>query len=602
VTGRHRSPGSYNEKFFPKTMQSPPGLPYLRELILFLALAGVVIPLLQRLRVSQVLGFLVLGTIVGPFGLGRLGTEHQWLAYFTITSTEPVRALAEFGVIFLLFLIGLELSTDRLWSLRRWVFVGGGLQVVVSAAIIAPIAWIFGNSWEVSLVLGIVLAFSSTAIVMQTLAEHRELASPVGRSSFAVLLFQDLAVVPLLVLIAIAGDSEGRSFLDLLGIAFSKAALGVGGILLAGRFLLRPLFHQVSRLRQADAFVAFTLLAIIGTAAISWSAGLSMALGAFLAGLLLADTEYRHEIEITIEPFKGLLMGLFFMSVGMGIDVHAFLLNPIWIIASVLGLLAIKGFVVGLLFSLLGLSRRQAVEGALLLGQGGEFAFIIVGTGMIQGFVPEAVGHFMLLVVGISMLLTPFFAQAGRAIGRRMGRHDEHRMSPAAAENELRSMSGHVIIAGFGRVGQLLGQVLDSQKVPFVAIDNDSRLVTKFRSDGVPVYFGDASRAEILRKLGAERAEALVVTLDHPQAAGHAVRAVRREFPELPIFVRARDERHALALKGDGATIAIPETLEASLQLAGYVLERLGMPDDVLSRLIQEQNDRHLRAQRRREA
>jgi len=579
-------------------MQSHQGLPYLRELILFLALAGIVIPLLQRLRLSQVLGFLVLGTIVGPFGLGRLGAEHQWLSYFTITSTEPVRALAEFGVIFLLFLIGLELSTDRLWSLRRWVFVGGGLQVALSAAIIAPIAWIFGNSWEVSLVLGIVLAFSSTAIVMQILAEHRELASPVGRSSFAVLLFQDLAVVPLLVLIAFAGDSEGRSFLGLLGIAFGKAAVGVGGILLAGRFLLRPLFQQVSRLRQADTFVAFTLLAIIGTAAISWSAGLSMALGAFLAGLLLADTEYRHEIEITIEPFKGLLMGLFFMSVGMGIDVHAFVRDPVWIIASVLGLLAIKGAVVGLLFNVLGLPGRQAVEGALLLGQGGEFAFIIVGMGMIQGFLPEPVGQFMLLVVGISMLLTPVFASAGRVVARRLGRRHEHRMSPDAAEKDLRSLAGHVIIAGFGRVGQLLGQVLDSQKVPYVAIDNDSRLVTKCRTDRAPVYFGDASRAEILRKLGAERAEALVVTLDHPQAAGHAVRAVRREFPELPIFVRARDERHAQALKGAGATIAIPETLEASLQLAGYVLERLGMPEDVLSRIIQEQNDRHLRSQR----
>jgi len=582
-------------------MQTHQGLPYLRELILFLALAGIVIPLLQRLRLSQVLGFLVLGTIVGPFGLGRLGAEHRWLSFFTITSAEPVRALAEFGVIFLLFLIGLELSTDRLWSLRRWVFVGGGLQVALSAVIIAPIAWIFGNTWEVSLVLGIVLSFSSTAIVMQILAEQRELASPVGRSGFAVLLFQDLAVVPLLVLIALAGESGERSFLSLLGIAFGKAVLGVGCILLAGRFLLRPLFHQVSRLRQADTFVAFTLLAIIGTAAVSWSAGLSMALGAFLAGLLLADSEYRHEIEITIEPFKGLLMGLFFMSVGMGIDVQALARNPVWIFASVLGLLAIKGAVVGLLFNFLGLNWRQAVEGAALLGQGGEFAFIIVGMGMIGGLIPEPVGQFILLVVGFSMLLTPLFAQAGRAVARRMARGDELRMSPDAAERELRSISGHVIIAGFGRVGQLLGQVLESQKVPYVAIDNDSRLVTKLRTDRLPVYFGDASRAEILRKLGAERAESLVVTLDHPQAAGHAVRAVRREFPDLSIFVRARDEKHALSLKEAGATIAIPETLEASLQLSGYVLERLGMPDDVLARIIQEQNERHLRRQRRGE-
>ncbi|MBL8447982.1 MAG: cation:proton antiporter, partial [Zoogloeaceae bacterium] len=297
-------------------------LPYLRETILFLGLAGILIPLLQRLRINPVLGFLALGTVLGPYGLGTMVEGHPWLAWITFGRTEDVATFAELGVVFLMFTIGLDMSVERLWAMRAAVFGAGGGQVALSALLIGAIAIVFGNGVESSVILGLVLALSSTAVVMQLLAQRRELATPMGRMSFAVLLFQDLAVVPLLVLITILGEGPGgEGFFALLGIATVKALLTVGLIYLAGTRIVRPLFHHLAGRREPDTFTALTLLASLGVAALTWAAGLSMAMGALLAGLIIAETEFRHEVEVTIEPFKGLLMGLFFMSVGMGIDV-----------------------------------------------------------------------------------------------------------------------------------------------------------------------------------------------------------------------------------------------------------------------------------------
>ena len=572
-------------------------VPLLREIILFLALAGLLIPLLARLRINPVLGFLAFGTLIGPYGLASFAAQWPWLSWLTFARPEDVEFLAELGVIFLMFMIGLDMSMQRLWSMRRLVFGLGGLQVVLTAAAIGLLAARFGNGVEASVILGVVLAFSSTAIIMQLLIQRRELGTPLGQSAFAILLCQDLAVVPLLVLISILGSSTAEgSFAFLLASATLKGVLTVVALYLIGRRVVRPLFHQIAADRQADTFTALTLLTTLGVAALTYSAGLSMALGALLAGLIIAETEFRHEVEITIEPFKGLLMGLFFLSVGMGIDLRALLAQPVWIPLSVVGLFALKGLIVTVLLRVFGLSWGRATEGGLLLGQGGEFAFIVIGLALSFELIARPVGQFMLIVVGVSMLVAPLVARLGQGLGDAIDR----RMPPARLPEDvaLGALDGHVIIAGYGRVGQMVGQMLAEQGVRFVAIEHDAKTVALHRKAGAALIFGDASRPELLRKLHIERARAVVLTMDHTAAATHAVQGIRRIEPRMYIIARSRDEKHALLLREAGASIVVPETLESSLKLAGSVLETLGVPPDATARLLEQERERRIMALR----
>ena len=572
-------------------------VPLLREIILFLALAGLLIPLLARLRINPVLGFLAFGTLIGPYGLASFAAQWPWLSWLTFARPEDVEFLAELGVIFLMFMIGLDMSMQRLWSMRRLVFGLGGLQVVLTAAAIGLLAARFGNGVEASVILGVVLAFSSTAIIMQLLIQRRELGTPLGQSAFAILLCQDLAVVPLLVLISILGSSTAEgSFAFLLASATLKGVLTVVALYLIGRRVVRPLFHQIAADRQADTFTALTLLTTLGVAALTYSAGLSMALGALLAGLIIAETEFRHEVEITIEPFKGLLMGLFFLSVGMGIDLRALLAQPVWIPLSVVGLFALKGLIVTVLLRVFGLSWGRATEGGLLLGQGGEFAFIVIGLALSFELIARPVGQFMLIVVGVSMLIAPLVARLGQGLGDAIDR----RMPPTRLPEDvaLGALDGHVIIAGYGRVGQMVGQMLAEQGVRFVAIEHDAKTVALHRKAGAALIFGDASRPELLRKLHIERARAVVLTMDHTAAATHAVQGIRRSEPRMYIIARSRDEKHALLLREAGASIVVPETLESSLKLAGSVLETLGVPPDATARLLEQERERRIMALR----
>ena len=572
-------------------------VPLLREIILFLALAGLLIPLLARLRINPVLGFLAFGTLIGPYGLASFAAQWPWLSWLTFARPEDVEFLAELGVIFLMFMIGLDMSMQRLWSMRRLVFGLGGLQVVLTAAAIGLLAARFGNGVEASVILGVVLAFSSTAIIMQLLIQRRELGTPLGQSAFAILLCQDLAVVPLLVLISILGSSTAEgSFAFLLASATLKGVLTVVALYLIGRRVVRPLFHQIAADRQPDTFTALTLLTTLGVAALTYAAGLSMALGALLAGLIIAETEFRHEVEITIEPFKGLLMGLFFLSVGMGIDLRALLAQPVWIPLSVVGLFALKGLIVTVLLRVFGLSWGRASEGGLLLGQGGEFAFIVIGLALSFELIARPVGQFMLIVVGVSMLIAPLVARLGQGLGDAIDR----RMPPARLPEDvaLGALDGHVIIAGYGRVGQMVGQMLAEQGVRFVAIEHDAKTVALHRKAGAALIFGDASRPELLRKLHIERARAVVLTMDHTAAATHAVQGIRRIEPRMYIIARSRDEKHALLLREAGASIVVPETLESSLKLAGSVLETLGVPPDATARLLEQERERRIMALR----
>lgn len=569
--------------------------PFLRETLLFLALTGILIPLLQRWRVNQILGFLAVGTLLGPFGLGLWATATPWLAYFTFPRREAVAALAELGVLFLMFMIGLELSAARLWALRRWVFGAGTAQVCVSALALGGVAYLFGNRLSTALVLGLVLALSSTAVAMQLMTEQRTLGTPLGQSVFSILMMQDLFVVPLLILVGVLASGQTNGLFALAGLTLLKSAGVIALIYLLGRRVIGPLFSAFAKQGRPDVFMALTLLSTLGIAALTAATGLSMALGAFLAGLLLAETEFRHEVEVTIEPFKGLLMGLFFMSVGLGIDLREVAQAPLWLPLSLLGLFAIKALVLAGILRIGGFHWGQALEGGLLLGQGGEFAFIVVSYATTSKLIAPALGQFIMLVVGLSLFATPLAARAGRLYSSWW---EAHRREPIGSlgDNLPQPAAGLVIIAGFGRVGQLLGQILDTQGIRFVALENNARLVAELHPQGVPVYFGDAARPELLRKVHADQAAAIVLTMDHPASALHAVRGIRREYPQLPVFARSRDENHALTLKKAGATIVIPETLESGLQLSAFVLQTLGIAEGAATQVIQNERERRIAA------
>ena len=569
-------------------MQEQHAFPFLREIILFLILSGILIPLLQRLRINQVLGFLAVGTVAGPYGLGLLADRYPVMSIFTFPSGEGVSMLAELGVLFLMFMIGLELSAARLWAMRRWVFGAGTAQVILSAALIGGALTLYGESSQSALILGLVLSLSSTAVVMQLMTQQHSTTTPLGKAAFAVLMLQDLAVVPILVLIGVLGKGDGDDVAMLALIAMAKAAGAIALIYLAGGRVIHPLFRAFARHRQPDVFMALILLSTFGIAGLSAAAGLSMALGALIAGLLLAETEFKHEVELMVEPFKGLLMGLFFMTVGMNIDTRQILDAPLWLAAFVGGLVLIKAVVVAVLFRLGHLSWGRAIEGGLLLGQGGEFAFIVIGYAVATRVLDPALGARVMLAVGLSLFITPMLARLGRMIGERWEPKQEQ---PEADEAALASARGHIIIAGFGRVGQQLAKLLKDQGIPFVAFENDAKLVSKLHAEGMPVYFGNASRPELLRRVHADEAPAIVLTMDHPASAMQAVRGIRREFPHVRLFVRSRDEKHARALRLAGASVVVPETLEASLQLSAFVLEAMGLDERVVDDIVDRERD-----------
>lgn len=583
-------------------MQEQHPLPFLREILLFLALAGILIPTLQRLRINQVLGFLAAGALLGPFGLGRLAHELPWLGYLTFPNNDNVAMLAELGVLFLMFMIGLELSAARLWAMRRWVFGTGSAQVLLCAALIGgAVELLLDVRPAAALVLGLVLSLSSTAVVMQLLAERQDTGTRLGQAAFAVLMLQDLAVVPILILIGALGGGHdgspagGRQVALLALGAMAKAAAAIALIYLVGGRVVHPLFRAFARQRQPDVFMALILLSTFGIAALSSMAGLSMALGALIAGLLLAETEFKHEVELMVDPFKGLLMGLFFMTVGMGMDALQILRAPLWLACAVLLLVLLKGAVIAPLLRISGLPWGRAVEGGLLLGQGGEFAFIVIGYAIAAHLLDGALGARVMLAVGLSLFITPLLARLGRAIGERAASRAHERQAEADGA-ELDAVRGRVIIAGFGRVGQQLGKLLQAQGIAYIAFENDAKLVSNLHAEGAPVYFGNAARPELLRRVHADEAPAIVLTMDHPASALQAVRGIRREFPQVQLFVRSRDEKHARALKRAGASVVVPETLEASLQLSAFVLESMGLDERLVDGIVDRERERFAQA------
>ena len=572
-------------------MAAPAEIGSYKEVILFLATAGVVVPLFSRLRISPVLGFVGAGALLGPYGLGRLTGEAPWLGWFTITSRNEFAHLAELGVVFLLFTIGIELSWERLRVLRRLVFGFGGAQLVLSAVALAGIGMALGLPPMAADIGGIALALSSTAIVVPILAGQKRLNSPTGRASFSVLLFQDLAVAPVLFTIAALGSAGQAGIVMNFVLPLGQAALAVVIIVVAGRLMLRPLFQLVAATRSPELFMAASFLIVIASALLAATSGLSMALGAFVAGLLLAETEYRRAIESMVEPFKGLLLGVFFVSVGMGLDLTALARAPLATILSAATVIGVKAVIIAGLARAFRLPMRVGIESGLLLGPGGEFAFVIVGAALAAGLLADDVAQSILVITTVTMVLIPILARVARRASRRIAG-----AAPAPALPGPPADHGRVILAGFGRVGQLVADMLDRHGIPYLAIDSNPALVAAQREAGKPVYYGDSSSPEFLRTCGLDAARALVVTLDASSSAQTIVEAARRWHPELTIVSRARDARHARELYRLGVTDAVPETIEASLQLSEAVLVDLGVPTGPVIASIHERRDEFRRS------
>ncbi|MFO1079537.1 MAG: cation:proton antiporter [Reyranellaceae bacterium] len=568
-------------------MTGEPGAAEYGDVVLFLATAGVAVPLARRWHLNPILGFLGAGVLLGPFGLGALGVHLPWLGYVTIRKPEQMAQLAEFGVVFLLFMIGLELSWERLRSMRRLIFGLGTLQVVVCAGAIAAAAVLLGQPLPAAIVLGMALALSSTAIIMPLLAEHRRQNTEPGRAIFAILLLQDLAVAPMLVTLAFLAHHDGESFSPRLLLAFAPAVLALLGLVVFGRLVLRPLMRSVARTHSEELFIAAALFVLITAGLIAAVAGLSMALGAFIAGLLLAETEYRKEIEAKIEPFKGLLLGLFFVSVGIGLDLSVIAAKPLVVGGLCLGLIALNGAVLFGLARLFGFGTTQAIEIGLLLAAGGEFSFVILQTAIGEGLVPREVARTVLVSSTLSMFCIPLLAAPALALSRHAAARPGAAAPPVPAIAEPR-----VLVVGYGRVGRLVAEMMTEHGIAWLAIDRSTRIVEEARKEGRDVLFGDCSRRELLQRLGLERALAVVVTMDSPEGNEAVVEAARQIRQDLPIVARARDSEQAKRLYALGASDAVPETIEASLQLSEALLVGIGLPVGPIIASIHERRDR----------
>ena len=559
-----------------------------REALLFLVTAGVVAPLFVRLRISPVLGYVLAGAALGPDGLGRLAGRAPWLDSIMLRDVASISRLAEFGVVTLMFTIGLELSFERLKSLRRLVFGLGPAQLISSTALIGAAAALAGEKPAAALIIGAALSLSSTAMVVPALAEAKLQRTPLGRYAFAVLLFQDLAVAPLLFMATMLSSGTADNFAWRFALTLAPAALAVALVILIGRLALRPLFRSVALTRSPEFFMAACLLVVLGAALIAAASGLSMALGAFLAGLLLAETEYRREIEVTIEPFKGLLLGLFFVSIGAELDLSLAAAEPVAVFGTLAAFVTLKAISFYPVARLFGANPTTARDVALALGPGGEFAFVLVGVALAGGLVEAQAGRVVMLAAALSMVAIPFL---GRGLGALATRRRAQNLPAEARIAPPEDIDHRAIIVGYGRVGRLIGDMLEVHAIPHIAVDSDANLVAEARRDHKPAYFGDATRAEFLRNCGIETARALVVTMDAPAGNEAVVRLARGLRPEITIVARARDAEHARMLYSLGVTDAVPETIEASLQLSEAVLVDLGVPMGLVIASIHEKRD-----------
>lgn len=552
----------------------------LQEAVIYLIAALIAVPISRKLGFGSVLGYLAAGIIIGPFGLGF------------ITDTEHILHFAELGVVFLLFVIGLELQPSRLWVLRRMVFGLGSAQVVISAAAISVVGLLFGLALTEAVLVGFILALSSTAFVLQLLAEKKELTTTHGRAAFTILLFQDLAVIPLIAIIPMFGATASQGF-EFRGFAMAVAI--IGGLVISGHYLLRPVLRIAARTQMPEIFTVTALLVVIGAALLMQAAGMSMVLGAFIAGMLLADSEYRHELEADIAPFKGLLLGLFFIAVGMSVDLGLLVQHPGTIMLIVICLMVVKAAVLFPLARLFGIcDMRGASSLAAVLSQGGEFAFVLFAIAARHQIIQTDVIDQLILAVAVSMLLTPVVYLLNQQFVSRMEKDE------APEYDQMEGQHHAVIIAGFGRFGQIVGRLLAIVGRPFTALEIDASQVDVVRRYGSVVHYGDASKLDLLRAAGAEHARLFVLAIDDVEASIRTAQTVTRHFPDLTIVARARNRRHEYHLMDLGIKHIFRETLLSSLAMSEQVLFDLGFEEQEVHRLIatfREKDDQLIREQ-----
>jgi CPA2 family monovalent cation:H+ antiporter-2 len=561
-----------------------------KDLLIFLVVAGVIAPLFGRFRLSPMLGFLVAGVLLGPQGLERAAGAIPALKWVTLGSTSDLAPMAELGVVFLLFMIGLELSWERIQTMRRMIAGLGAAQILGSGLVIGLGAAALGEPPGAAAVIGAATALSSTALVIPTYAQRRRLGSTAGRISLAILLAQDLAAAAILVAVGLLGSRRaGWSWTDAL-LPIGIGALALLGLFVAGRLLLRPLFRSAAQAKSPEIFAAASLLIVVGSAAVAAAGGLSMAIGAFIAGLLLAETEFRREVEVVIDPFKGLLLGMFFLSAGASLNIQGIIDHPWWVAGTTLGVAAAKIVVVYGLTRAWRVDGRRAAEVALPLAPAGEFALVLIAQAAAAGLIGQRAADTVLVSTGLGLFLTPALA----AIGARIGAAARPRAAaepPPDATPAGAGPAGGVLVVGYGRVGRLVGEMLQMHGLAFTAVDADPDVVRAARKAGARLYFGDAGREAFLKACGVETASAVVVTMDAPAKVDEVVRTVRALRPDLTLIARARDAAHAARLYRLGATDAVPEAIEASLQLAENTLVDLGVPMGLVIASIHEKRD-----------
>jgi len=553
--------------------------PMLSDALVILGAAGIVIPVFTRFRITPVIGFILIGILVGPFGLGKLVYNYPLLEHITITDPEALEPFADFGIILLLFAIGLELSFKRLWTMRKMVFGLGALELIIIGGMLAMFLSMMGQYWTGALGLGLALALSSTAIVLPIAGT----TSPVGRAALAMLLFEDIAIVPIIFMLgamAPYAQSDGwEGLFDTLWLG----GLMVIGLLVLGRVALPRLFAQAARTKSPELFLAASLLVVIGASLATSAVGLSPIVGALLAGLLIAETEYHREVESIMEPFKGLALGVFLITVGMSIDITTIWDNLGPIFLAVVLVLTFKALVTGLLLRMMGARRSTATETGILMASPSETTLIVLAAASSALLIQPGTAQFWQIVTAIGLTITPVLARVGRMVARRV--------EPAPELPPEDRGTPRVIIVGAGRVGQLIAQMLTVHGKPYVAIDSDADLIESAKRDGYRATFGDAARGEALSNLGLENALAVILTMDEPVLAERLTSKLRKDYPDLPIIARARDTVHAAELYRSGASHAVPETLESSLQLSEAVLVDLGVAMGPVIASIHEKRD-----------
>ncbi len=548
----------------------------LNEVLILLFFSVIGVAVFRRLNFPSVLGYLVVGMLAGQHALGLIHDSHA------------IEQIAEIGVVFLLFTIGLEVSIPRLIAMRKIVFGIGSVQVVVSTLSTIAIGMWLGLSWQAAFAVGGALTMSSTAIAVKQLTEQRELHSRHGNIALGVLLFQDLAVVPFLVLIPIFAAPEAGSTLLPILYALAKGAFAFMVIYFTGQYLLRPAIRAVASMHSSELFTLFILLVALLAAWLTWELGLSLAMGAFLAGIMLAETEYQHHVETEIRPFRDVLMGLFFISVGSQFDWAIIISEPLAVMILTMGLVLGKGIAIMILTCWAGFEKGVAIRAGLVLGQGSEFGFALLALALSTGLLEIGLSQPIIAAIIISMALSPMLIRQNEAIANRFapGYVSNHRWAEQDIVQACESTKDHVILCGFGRTGQNLALFLKRLNIPFIALELNTKLITEAWEAGDPVYYGDSSRSETLAHAGIHNAKALVISFPEVKTSEHIIREVKRLRPDLPLIVRTRDDRHLEQLLESGADEVIPDTLESSMMLAQHTLSKLGLTQTAIDEML----------------